>query len=154
LLLDEPTTGVDPVSRREFWVVLNGLFHEGLTIVVSTPYMDEAEYATRVGFLDRGRLSAAGTRREVIGSYGRALAEIRSPERLEIRRRLAALESVDDVSLFGTRLHVRGAAGVGDELVDRVRAELAGLVDPDDVRQVAPTLEDVFVLRGEEAAAE
>ncbi len=60
LLLDEPTTGVDPVSRREFWHVLNALHHEGLTIVVSTPYMDEAEYATRLAFLDEGRLVATG----------------------------------------------------------------------------------------------
>jgi len=151
LLLDEPTTGVDPVSRREFWVVLNGLFHDGLTIVVSTPYMDEAEYGTRVGFLDRGRLSALGTREDVLASYGRALVEIRSSERVAVRRRLAAVSAVDDVSIFGTRLHVRGAAGCGDELLDRVRAELAGIVDPEHVRRVAPSLEDVFVLRGEDA---
>ncbi|MEO8585851.1 MAG: ATP-binding cassette domain-containing protein [Acidobacteriota bacterium] len=67
LLLDEPTTGVDPVSRREFWQVLNALHHEGLTIVVSTPYMDEAEYASRLAFLDEGRLVATGTREEILG---------------------------------------------------------------------------------------
>jgi ABC-2 type transport system ATP-binding protein len=68
LLLDEPTTGVDPVSRREFWMLLNHLHHEGLTIVVSTPYMDEAEYATRIAFLDHGRISSMGTRREILAS--------------------------------------------------------------------------------------
>jgi ABC-2 type transport system ATP-binding protein len=68
LLLDEPTTGVDPVSRREFWQVLNALHHEGLTIVVSTPYMDEAEYASRLAFLDEGRLVAAGTREEILAA--------------------------------------------------------------------------------------
>ncbi|MDL2717924.1 MAG: ATP-binding cassette domain-containing protein [Acidobacteriota bacterium] len=67
LLLDEPTTGVDPVSRREFWQVLNALHHEGLTIVVSTPYMDEAEYASRIAFLDEGRIVATGTREEILG---------------------------------------------------------------------------------------
>jgi ABC-2 type transport system ATP-binding protein len=67
LLLDEPTTGVDPVSRREFWQVLNALHHEGLTIVVSTPYMDEAEYASRIAFLNEGRLVATGTREEILG---------------------------------------------------------------------------------------
>jgi ABC-2 type transport system ATP-binding protein len=71
LLLDEPTTGVDPVSRREFWQVLNGLHHEGLTIVVSTPYMDEAEYATRLGFLNEGRLVAAGTKEEILSKTPR-----------------------------------------------------------------------------------
>jgi ABC-2 type transport system ATP-binding protein len=68
ILLDEPTTGVDPVSRREFWHVLNGLHHEGLTIVVSTPYMDEAEYATRLAFLDEGRIVATGTREEILAA--------------------------------------------------------------------------------------
>jgi ABC-2 type transport system ATP-binding protein len=68
LLLDEPTTGVDPVSRREFWQVLNALHHEGLTIVVSTPYMDEAEYASRLAFLDEGRLVAVGTREEILAT--------------------------------------------------------------------------------------
>src|SRR5262249_48947815 len=72
LLLDEPTTGVDPVSRREFWLLLNDLHHEGITIVVSTPYMDEAEYATRIAFLDRGRIVAVGTRPEILATYGRA----------------------------------------------------------------------------------
>ena len=66
LLLDEPTTGVDPVSRREFWQVLNALHGEGLTIVVSTPYMDEAEYASRLAFLDEGRIVAEGTKEEIL----------------------------------------------------------------------------------------
>jgi ABC-2 type transport system ATP-binding protein len=68
LLLDEPTTGVDPVSRREFWQVLNALHHEGLTIVVSTPYMDEAEYASRLAFLNEGRIVATGTREEILAA--------------------------------------------------------------------------------------
>ncbi|HQQ76238.1 MAG TPA: ATP-binding cassette domain-containing protein [Thermoanaerobaculia bacterium] len=71
LLLDEPTTGVDPVSRREFWQVLNALHHEGLTIVVSTPYMDEAEYATRLAFLDEGRVVATGTKEEILSKVPR-----------------------------------------------------------------------------------
>jgi ABC-2 type transport system ATP-binding protein len=71
LLLDEPTTGVDPVSRREFWQVLNALHHEGLTIVVSTPYMDEAEYASRLAFLDEGRLVASGTKEEILAACPR-----------------------------------------------------------------------------------
>ena len=108
LLLDEPTTGVDPVSRREFWLLLNRLHHEGLTIVVSTPYMDEAEYATHLAFLDHGRLSAFGTREEILASYPRPLVEVRSSKRLEVKKRLEGVQEVDDVSLFGTRLHVRG----------------------------------------------
>lgn len=150
LLLDEPTTGVDPVSRREFWLVLNELHHEGLTIVVSTPYMDEAEYATRLGFLDEGRLLAVGTRDEVLGAYPRPLLEVLSSDRAAVRSRLAGLAAIDDVSLFGTRLHLRGAAGAGPEILDAVRSRLAGLVPRDAVRRIPPALEDVFVLAGDE----
>ena len=87
LLLDEPTTGVDPVSRREFWQVLNALHHEGLTIVVSTPYMDEAEYATR----SSPSSTTAGSRpwargQEILASYPRPLVEIRSSKRLEVKK--------------------------------------------------------------------
>jgi ABC-2 type transport system ATP-binding protein len=153
LLLDEPTTGVDPVSRREFWMLLNHLHHEGLTIVVSTPYMDEAEYATRIAFLDRGRISSLGTRREILASYGRPLLEVRTASRLQVRALLAPMPEVDDLSLFGAVLHARGAAGTGPELLERVRAALRGVVAPEDVQPLAPSLEDVFVLAGGEDAA-
>ena len=152
LLLDEPTTGVDPTSRREFWTMLHQLHREGLTIVVSTPYMDEAEYATRLAFLHEGRLLDSGTRTEIIDRYPRALVEVRSPNRFAIRARLRELAIVDDVSLFGTSLHVRGRAGAPATLVDEVRGALADLVAPDDVTPIRPSLEDVFVLHGEEAA--
>jgi ABC-2 type transport system ATP-binding protein len=153
LLLDEPTTGVDPVSRREFWMLLNHLHHEGLTIVVSTPYMDEAEYATRIAFLDHGRISSLGTRREILASFGRPLLEIRTANRLQVRALLAEMPEVDDLSLFGTVLHARGAARTGPELLERVRAALRGAVAPEDIQPVAPSLEDVFVLAGGEEAA-
>ena len=153
LLLDEPTTGVDPVSRREFWILLNQLHHDGLTIVVSTPYMDEAEYATRIGFLDRGRLTAIGTPEEILASYPRPLFEIRTSRRLEVRARLEALPAIDDLSLFGTVLHARGAGGTGPELIEGLREALAGLVERAEIQPLAPSLEDVFVLgSGEEAA--
>ncbi len=153
LLLDEPTTGVDPVSRREFWTILNELHHDGLTIVVSTPYMDEAEYASRIGFLDEGRLSALGTRDEILASYGRPLLIVRSSDRVHVRERLGTLREIDDVSLVGTELHVRGAAGSGRELLESVRAALAGLVEAAAVLPAEPSLEDVFVLKSEEEQA-
>ena len=153
LLLDEPTTGVDPVSRREFWSLLNELHHDGLTILVSTPYMDEAEYASRIGFLDEGRLSALGTREEILAAYSRTLLVVRSSDRVHVRERLARLPEVDDVSLFGTQLHVRGAASAGPDLLSAVRRALADLVAPEAVAPAAPSLEDVFVLKSEEEAA-
>jgi ABC-2 type transport system ATP-binding protein len=148
LLLDEPTTGVDPVSRREFWMLLNRLHHEGLTIVVSTPYMDEAEYATRIAFLDSGRISSVGTQSQIIASYPRPLLEIRTSRRLEVREVMAPMTEVDDLSLFGTVLHARGAAGTGPELIDQVRARLRDIVAPTDIQPLTPSLEDVFVLAG------
>ncbi len=151
LLLDEPTTGVDPVSRREFWLLLNQLHAERLTILVSTPYMDEAEYATRIGFLDRGRLAAVGTRDEILASYTRPLVEIRTGDRLAVRARLAGLPFVDDVSLFGTRLHARGRDAAGEFFEREIRKTLEGLVSAEDIRPIPPSLEDVFVLAGEES---
>jgi len=155
LLLDEPTTGVDPMSRREFWSMLHQLHHEGLTIVVSTPYMDEAEYATRLGFIHEGRLLDVGTRSEIVARYPRPLFEVRSADRVAVRARLATMAGIDDVSLFGTVLHVRGSAGADASLVDALRSKLHDLVPPHDITPIRPSLEDVFVLHGEtqEAAA-
>ena len=151
LLLDEPTTGVDPVSRREFWILLNQLHHEGLTLLVSTPYMDEAEYASRVAFLDRGRLTAVGTRDEIVGTFPRAIVEVRSDDRMRLRRALAGLPEVDDVSLFGTRLHVRGRTHDAAQLRRQVTGALR--LGDEDVRIITPSLEDVFVWHSEQNAA-
>jgi len=152
LLLDEPTTGVDPVSRREFWTLLHQLHHEGLTIVVSTPYMDEAEYATRLGFLHEGRLLDVGTRNDIVSRYPRQLIEVRSADRVGVRARLAAMSDIDDVSLFGTVLHVRGGANANGGLIEAIRSTLDGLVPADAITAIRPSLEDVFVLHGETAA--
>jgi ABC-2 type transport system ATP-binding protein len=153
LLLDEPTTGVDPLSRREFWRLLHELNHAGLTIVVSTPYMDEAEYASRLAFLDEGRLTSLGRRAEILATFDRQLVAVRTPDRLAARTRLRALDDVDDVSLFGTVLHVRAARDAADDFLSRLRTALHGLAGADDVTPIAPSLEDVFVLRSERHAA-
>jgi len=153
LLLDEPTTGVDPTSRREFWMLLHELHHEGLTIAVSTPYMDEAEYATRLGFLHDGRLLDIGTRAEILERYPRPLLEVRTDDRFAVRARLAQIPEIDDVSLFGTVLHVRGRAGSDAAIRSIVGQALEGLVAPDAVKPIRPSLEDVFVLHGDEGAA-
>ena len=152
LLLDEPTTGVDPMSRREFWTMLHQLHHEGLTVVVSTPYMDEAEYASRLGFLHEGRLLDIGTRTEILERYPRPLIEVRTTDRFVVRERLSNVADIDDVSLFGTVLHVRGREGSKATFDATVRQSLDGLVPADGIKTIAPSLEDVFVLHGEEAA--
>ena len=152
LLLDEPTTGVDPVSRREFWILLNQLHADGLTLLVSTPYMDEAEYASRLAFLDAGRLTAIGTREEILAAFPRAIVEVRSQDRMALRRQLSALPSVDDVSLFGTELHVRGRGQDAEALRLEVTRALGAAVGDDAVRTIGPSLEDVFVWHSEQRA--
>ena len=152
LLLDEPTTGVDPMSRREFWTMLHQLHHEGLTVVVSTPYMDEAEYASRLGFLHEGRLLDVGTRAEILERYPRPLIEVRTTDRFAVRERLSNVADIDDVSLFGTVLHVRGREDAKATFDATVRRSLDGLVPADGIKAIRPSLEDVFVLHGEEAA--
>jgi ABC-2 type transport system ATP-binding protein len=166
LLLDEPTTGVDPLSRREFWKMLHELNHRGLTIVVSTPYMDEAEYASRIGFLDSGRLVDVGTRTELLGRFDRPLVSVATPDRVGAKQVLRAIAGVDDVSLFGTALHVRGTSGDSAALADAVRmafsaagwqssSELSSEPSSEPgrrwaaVQPIPPSLEDVFVLRSE-----
>src|SRR5687768_10691639 len=156
LLLDEPTTGVDPLSRREFWKMLHELNHRGLTIVVSTPYMDEAEYASRIGFLDGGRLVDVGTRAELLAHFDRPLVSVATADRVGAKQVLRTIAGVDDVSLFGTALHVRGTMGDSAALADAIRAAFTaagwaagpGSVD---VEPIPPSLEDVFVLRSEAA---
>jgi ABC-2 type transport system ATP-binding protein len=177
LLLDEPTTGVDPLSRREFWKMLHELNHRGLTIVVSTPYMDEAEYASRIGFLDSGHLVDVGTRPELLSRFDRALVSVATADRVGAKQVLRTVSGVDEVSLFGTALHVRGTTGDSAALAAAVRAAFTaagwaagsaagstaglpvgsaagsapGLTRGVDVEPIAPSLEDVFVLRSEAA---
>jgi ABC-2 type transport system ATP-binding protein len=152
LLLDEPTTGVDPVSRREFWILLNQLHAEGLTLLVSTPYMDEAEYASRLAFIDAGRLTAVGSREEILAAFPRAIVEVRSQDRMALRRQLSALPSVDDVSLFGTELHVRGRGQDAEALRLEITRALGTAVGEGAIRSIGPSLEDVFVWHSEQHA--
>jgi ABC-2 type transport system ATP-binding protein len=145
LVLDEPTTGVDPVSRREFWKLLAEFLASGLTIVMATPYLDEAERCGRVALLSDGALLAVDSPAALqAGMPGVILEVVVSPARraLETARRVVGDE---DVQLFGDRLHVRAAdAAAGAPL--RAALEADGL-RVSAVRAVPPTLEDVFIER-------
>ena len=143
LVLDEPTTGVDPVSRREFWKLLAEFLGQGLTIVMATPYLDEAERCSRVALIHAGRLLALDAPARLQAELTGALLEIvATPIR-------AALDVVrahlgpDRAELFGDWLHARVAdASAADELRPRLAA--AG-VDVVQIRRVQPSLEDVFI---------
>jgi ABC-2 type transport system ATP-binding protein len=143
LLLDEPTSAVDPESRRDFWEKLFGLADDGTTILVSTHYMDEAERCHRLAILDRGRLVADGTPDELAESLqGRSL-RVRTREPHRAGRRLQSLPGVASVAQIGLELRVllREPGDAFEQVQDEVRRDDPAAV----VERVAPNLEDVFV---------
>ena len=144
LFLDEPTTGVDPLSRRDLWKLLFDLWQEGVTIVVSTPYMDEAERCTRVGFLNQGKLAAAGTPEHLRSGFRGAILEVLAEQRFAARNVLARQDAVADVNLFGDGLHltVHGDPGAAAALAERALQQVGIAVRS--IRQVQPSIEDVF----------
>ncbi len=146
LFLDEPTTGVDPVSRRQFWRILYGLNRRGITIFVSTPYMDEAERATRVGLMDRGRLVACDDPAELKATMAGEIVEVVAEPKASAKRLLREHPLVSSLEVFGDRLHVLVASSSGavPALRDALRA---GGVEVVQIRRIAPSLEDVFVSR-------
>ncbi|MBX7259923.1 MAG: ABC transporter ATP-binding protein, partial [Candidatus Hydrogenedentes bacterium] len=144
LFLDEPTNGVDPVSRRDFWRILYSLLREKVTIFVSTAYLDEAERCNRLGLMHEGRLFAVGSPDEVKTHLEGVLIELHIDEpRAAIRVLRDALPG-DNVGLFGDRIHVltadadRSAARARDACA-QAALELRG------IRPIEPSLEDVFV---------
>lgn len=151
LILDEPTTGVDPVSRRDFWRLLARLHTEGLTVVLSTPYLDEAERCQRVALLDRGRLLALDEPRGLRRSFPQALVEVLARPRRRTAELLRGRPEVAAVETFGERFHVslRGEdPKAGEAAAARLGTALeAAGVAVEAVRPVAPTLEDVFIAR-------
>ncbi len=107
ILLDEPTTGVDPVSRREFWKLLSEFLHEGLTIVMATPYLDEAERCTRVALLHEGRLLAVDDPTRLRQAYPGEIFEVVADPRADAVSRVSSHPDVEDAQVFGERMHVR-----------------------------------------------
>jgi ABC-2 type transport system ATP-binding protein len=153
LLLDEPTNGVDPVTRRELWRLLAELVGRGLTLVVSTPYLDEAERFTRVLLFHEGRLLADAEPHTVPESMPGAVVEVTASPRSVAAQVLVADPGILDVSVFGTALHVH-VAGPG-EPVAMVRAALATApVEIGAARVVPAGLEDAFLYLTRSSAVE
>jgi ABC-2 type transport system ATP-binding protein len=150
LLLDEPTTGVDAVSRREFWDVLANLKTTGLTIVVSTPYMDEANRCDRVALIQRGHILAIDTPTAITASFDRPLFAIRAPDRYRTLRALRDYANANSVYPFGETLHFTDArASLPPDAIARdVEAYLNdhGISDAK-VSPTEPTIEDTFIAR-------
>lgn len=144
LLLDEPTGGVDPVARQEFWHLLIGLLRSGSAVLVSTPYMDEAMRFNRVIFMDHGRALQQGVPRELMGRLSGRILELAAEPQLAARNIAVKDPDVEDVHSFGGYLHLRVSSPEGP--TSRLPAQLkAAGVSVTHLIPVSPTLEDVFI---------
>ncbi len=153
LVMDEPTTGVDPVSRRDFWRILTQLQRDGLTILLTTPYLDEAERCQRVALMDRGRLLNVSSPEALRARAAEreALLEVIATPKARVEELLGARPEMAEVEAFGERLHVtlRGvAAAQAAAACARLAADLgAAGVEVQEARPIAPSLEDIFIAR-------
>jgi ABC-2 type transport system ATP-binding protein len=141
LMLDEPTNGVDPVSRRELWALLHEFVAGGMTVLVSTPYMDEAERCSRVGLVHQGRLLLEGAPRELLAAFEDEAYEVVGGEREAVDAALAALPEVRAASPAGARLRIDVARGGGGR-VTQALAPLGARLAP-----ARPDFEDLFLSR-------
>jgi ABC-2 type transport system ATP-binding protein len=143
LLLDEPTNGVDPVSRREFWKILYDLLSEGVTIFISTPYMDEADRCHRVGIMEKGRLLVSDTPDGIRKRMRTRIIEITCADPKKAVTVLKKMQGVADVVFFGDRIHVSVRSEKPDESSIRKLLETDD-IGPRTVKAIKPSLEDVF----------
>jgi ABC-2 type transport system ATP-binding protein len=144
LLLDEPTTGVDPVSRREFWEILNELHLDGTTILVSTPYMDEADRCSRVGFLYQGRLLACAPPRVIRAAVGAQVIELQAAQGEWVAGVVQALPFVREVQTYGAALHLLVDHAEG-RLKELERALRKAGVDVQRLRPAPLRMEEAFI---------
>jgi len=144
LFLDEPTIGVDPVSRRDFWLLIYQLLQQGLTLLVSTPYLDEAERCHRVALMDHGRLIACDTPVALRRLLPGQLVELRGPDLGALAPMARELPGVTEAQPFGDTLHLRLADAGADPAALQATLASRGFTRLS-VRPIAPSLEDVFV---------
>ena len=151
VFLDEPTGGVDPISRRRFWDLIDQLAGSGVTVLVTTHYLDEAEHCHRLAIINAGRLAVLGTTGELKGIFkDRPILEVRCENPVEAMRMLDAMPEVEKTSIFGTAVHAVLRQGAGSaEKLSRALAD-AGITAA--VAPVQPSLEDVFLEVAERAA--
>ena len=144
LILDEPTTGVDAVSRKEFWEMLIRLKEKGITILVSTPYMDEANLCDRVALIQNGEIMSINTPENIIGDFGRKLWAIKSDSIYQLINDLRTLDFIDTVFPFGEYLHVT------IKMEDLNETELKSILNEKkhtgiDIQQIQANIEDCFM---------
>jgi len=140
--LDEPTTGVDPVSRREFWQMLYRLNKEGMTVVAATPYMDEAELCTRIAFMDQGKIVACASPQELREQYKHRILELQVDSK-NVKPLLQHCQIID-INSFGDKYHL--VVNNVDQAIVQVQATLSSAGRQVlSLKEIAPTLEDIFV---------
>jgi len=145
IFLDEPSTGVDPVSRGEFWSILSGILAQGVTILMTTPYLDEAERCHRIALLHRGRVMRAGTPDEIKAALPGHIYRFAAPSLTAAYQALRVHRSAERLVLYGDRLHLWSPSGTEDEARAAVAQLDAQGLGPAQFQQITPTLEDVFV---------
>jgi len=145
VFLDEPTGGVDPVSRRQFWRLIEDLSRGGVTILVTTHYLDEAEHCHRIAIISAGKLAAIGTSHELKQTFAdRPIIEIHSTRPVDVMRALEQMKDVEKTTIFGTAVHAVFKPGQADINILRDRLGRLGL-DVSAIDRVMPSLEDVFL---------
>jgi ABC-2 type transport system ATP-binding protein len=142
LLLDEPTAGVDPQARREFWNHIHHLAAEGITVLVSTHYMDEAERCHEIAYIFSGELLTRGTAGEVVARSGLVTWIVTGPELQQVADRLAGMAGIEMVAAYGTTLHV---SGPDEKQLNAAVAEVRAGDDEHQWSRGEPGLEDVFI---------
>jgi ABC-type multidrug transport system ATPase subunit len=141
LFLDEPTTGVDAVSRKEFWEMLAKLKKQGITILVSTPYMDEAGLCDRIALLQSGKILTIDTPKGVVEAFGKNLLAVKSSNMLQLLNLLRQSPAVADAYPFGEYHHVVMKNGNKKELDDYLNQ----VIDSYESKSVQPDIEDCFM---------
>ena len=148
ILLDEPTTGVDPVSRREFWRLLSEFLSQGITIFMATPYLDEAERCSRVALMSEGRVLALDEPNTLRGVFPDDLVEMLADPQATAAQVVRSDPAVRDVQTFGERLHIRVPPGSGNAAATRLSAACSQAgVRIVSIRTIPASLEDVFIDR-------
>jgi ABC-type multidrug transport system ATPase subunit len=143
LFLDEPTTGVDAVSRKEFWEMLKRLKEQNITILVSTPYMDEAGLCDRIGLIQQGRLLSVGTPQEITSSFKQTILAIKSNDMYALLKDLNAFDEVQDAYSFGEYHHAVLKENYSKENLQHYLEE-KGNKDIS-IQRIEPTIEDSFM---------
>jgi len=145
VFLDEPTGGVDPVSRRQFWRLIEDLSRRGVTILVTTHYLDEAEHCHRIAIISAGKMAALGTSHDLKQIFAdRPIIEIHSSRPVDVMRALEQMKEVEKTTIFGTAVHAVFKPGQADITVLRDRLARLGLA-VSAIDLVTPSLEDVFL---------